>query len=144
VNAVFLIVDSSGPDAAEAARLLSRVSRDAEVLEARGGREAIELLKERRVQPSLIFAEYSLADMTGVEFLGALRTIAELSSTPAVMLSATTNDKIVTDCFRLGARGYLTKPTNFMDLKDAVSDFAKPAVRLADAAASSAAGQRVA
>jgi len=143
VNAVFLIVDSHEPEAAEAARLLSRVSRNAEVLEARGGREAIGLLQERHVQPSLIFAEYSLADMTGVEFLGALRTNTDLSGTPVVMLSAITNDRIVTDCFRLGARGYLTKPTNFMDLKDAVSDFAKPAVSLAGAGRSPA-GERVA
>jgi hypothetical protein len=37
------------------------------------------------------------------------------------------------DGFRLGACGFLTKPANLMDLREAVQDFARLTVRLAEA-----------
>jgi CheY-like chemotaxis protein len=133
VDTVFLIVDGNVSEAEAAATLLGRAAKGAEILTAGSGRAALALLKERQLRPSLVFLEYSLPDMNGIEFLGAMRTVPWLAPAPAVMLSSTTTDRVVTDCFRLGACGFLTKPANLMDLREAVQDFARLTVRLAEA-----------
>jgi two-component system, NtrC family, response regulator HydG len=98
-----LVVD----DHSNMLRLLTKVlSDDVRVITARGGREAIELLKREPV--SVVLADLSMPEVDGLEVFKAsksLRPDAQL-----VMMTAYASVPSAIEALRLGVFEYLTKP----------------------------------
>jgi CheY-like chemotaxis protein len=126
----FLIVDERADEAQCTVRQLKAMQPHAEVLVASAGQAALALLEERRLIPSLIFAEFELGDMNGIEFLGAIRQQHWLQRVPVAMLTRPVPDRHVVSCFRLGLCAFLSKPVPAHELRETVRDFAQPAVQM--------------
>ncbi|HET7521559.1 MAG TPA: response regulator transcription factor [Candidatus Limnocylindria bacterium] len=106
-----LIVDDD-PDLVESVRLgLVLQWRELEVLEARSGNEALELVEAER--PDLVLLDVGLPDMDGYAVLGELRRFSEV---PVIMLTA--RDEMIDKVRGLeaGADDYITKPFNHLEL----------------------------
>lgn len=129
----FLIIDSNEADANHSARQVQSVAPGCQVLVAGGGGAALALLEERRLAPSLILAEFALADMNGIELLGQVRSRRWLEGTPVAMLSALVDDRHVVHCYRLGACTFLTRPVPAYALRETIRDFARPAEQMSAA-----------
>ena len=126
----FLIVDANDRDATVTTQHLQRVMPGAEVLRATTGEAAVALMEEARLVPSMIFLDYALPSMNGIEFLGKVRQRRWLERVPVTLISEPVDDRIVVTCYRLGAAAFLTKPVRIHELREAVRDFASPAERL--------------
>jgi CheY-like chemotaxis protein len=126
----FLIVDANDRDATVTTQHLQRVMPGAEILRATTGEAAIALLEEARLVPSMIFLDFALPSMNGIEFLGNVRQRRWLERVPVTLLSEPVDDRLVVTCYRLGAAAFLTKPVRVHELREAVRDFATPAERL--------------
>lgn len=104
-----LIVDDSGP----IRKLMSQMLRDMgfQTLEAIHGKDAAEkLLANPDIE--LIMLDWDMPEMTGIEFLEALRTLREkLPKRPTVVMVTTNNqmEKIV-HAMTKGANEYIMKP----------------------------------
>lgn len=122
----FLIVDSNEADADYAARQVRAIKPDAQVLIAASGEAAFTLMEERRMAPSLIFAEFLMPDMNGIEFLGKVRSRHWLEGTPVAMVTSFVDDRNVVNCYRLGACTFLTRPVPTHALRETIRDFARP------------------
>jgi len=82
-----------------------------EVLNAYDGREAVELLKNQRVD--LVIMDVMMPDMDGIH---ATLKIRETSSVPIIILSAKSEDADKILGLNIGADDYLTKPFNPLEL----------------------------
>jgi two-component system response regulator len=130
---VFLVIDDNSKDAAGTQRQLQLIDPQAEVLVAADGDSALALLTERRVAPSLVCLDYALGGRNGIEILSEIRTQRWLERVPVVMLTEPIADRLVVNCYRLGAAAFLTKPVSTYELKETVRDFAQETRQLAAA-----------
>jgi two-component system chemotaxis response regulator CheY len=90
-----------------------------EVLEAENGREALELVAEHR--PDLILSDWNMPEMTGIQFLSALR--ARGDSTPFCFVTSEGSDEMREQAAAAGALGLIAKPFTadaFSDLLSSV------------------------
>jgi len=81
--------------------------RGARAVIARDGAEALQIT--RRDRPDALVLDIAMPKMDGVAFLDALRADATVASTPVVVSTAVTDEKISRRVAELGAVGYLVK-----------------------------------
>ena len=91
-----------------------------EVLEAENGREALELVAQHA--PDLILSDWNMPEMTGIQFLVALRTSG--NSTPFCFVTSEGSDEMREQATAAGALGLIAKPFT----PDAFSDILSPVV----------------
>jgi len=89
------------------------------------GREALEFLRRQggfagAPRPNLILLDLNMPRMDGREFLFALKQDKGLRDIPAVVLSTSNVERDIVASYRLGAVGYITKPTNINQFRDAI------------------------
>lgn len=126
----FLVVDESPDEAQRTVQQLRAMQPTAEVLLANSGEAALALLEERKLIPSLIFSEFELGDMNGIELLSAIRHQRWLERVPVAMLTRPVPDRHVVSCFRLGVCAFLSKPVPGHELRETVRDFAVRSVQM--------------
>ncbi len=104
-----LVVD----DIADNRIILSRrlVRRGFEVVEAQGGRAALELIAQ---QPfDLVLLDIMMPDMDGIEVLKTIRQSYSPSTLPVIMVTANGQSADTAKALTLGANDYVTKPVDF-------------------------------
>ena len=79
-----------------------------ECLEAENGAEALQLLRQRRVD--LILTDINMPVMNGEDFVRELRQDPALRPIPVLVVSTDATEKRINEMVSLGALGYLTKP----------------------------------
>jgi class 3 adenylate cyclase len=80
------------------------------VVFAENGREALELLRQRRFDVLLL--DVMMPELDGYRVLQELKGDAHLRDIPVVMISALDELESVVKCVEMGAEDYLTKPIN--------------------------------
>jgi len=108
VNIKILIVE----DDEQFSYLLAEQLRDAhyEVLHARNGRKAVELVCDSA--PDLVLLDILMPRMDGWE---TLRQIREVSDVPIIMVSSITNELDKVRALQMGADDYVTKPISRLE-----------------------------
>jgi CheY-like chemotaxis protein len=114
VSASVLVVDDDHDAAAGARAVLEAHGYD--VLTARDGREALELLIALDRLPDLVLLDLVMPGMDGWEFLGLMRTYARLSKIPVILLTGHTPPRQS----RPSYAGILHKPVSADALMNAV------------------------
>ena len=82
---------------------------------AENGREALEALRQRRVD--LVLLDIEMPEMDGYQVLAALASDPRLRDLPVVMMSSVEEVDSVARCIEMGAEDYLFKPVNPVLLK---------------------------
>jgi adenylate cyclase len=82
---------------------------------AENGREALEALRQRRVD--LVLLDIEMPEMDGYQVLAALASDPRLRDVPVVMMSSVEEVDSVARCIEMGAEDYLFKPVNPVLLK---------------------------
>lgn len=114
-----LIVD----DSSVMRKIVERSLRQAgleftEVLEASNGKDALELLKEHKVD--LILSDINMPVMNGLEFVEQLQNIQNATNVPVVMITTEGSESYVLKALSCGARGYIRKPFTPEEVKEHV------------------------
>jgi sigma-B regulation protein RsbU (phosphoserine phosphatase) len=108
-QATLLVVDDEDLNREALARRLEK--HDYEVVAARSGREAIELLGARPVD--LVLLDVMMPGMSGLEVLKFLRRVDSLIDLPIIIVTAKGESEDVVEALELGANDYVTKPLDF-------------------------------
>ena len=110
-----LVVDDE-PDCSD---LLAHFFRDQyEIVTASDGMDGMD--KAARYQPDLIISDVSMPGLSGVDMVRHIRTRLGLR-VPVIFLSALNEPKDIIAGISAGARHYLAKPVNLVDLKQRVA-----------------------
>ena len=130
---VFVVVDDNQLEGDGTAAQLRRFDPTCEVLRASSGEAVISLLEERRVVPSLVFMDYQMPGLNGIDTLVEIRRLRWLERVPIAMLTDPIVDRLVMNSYRLGACAFLTKPVPSYELREVVRDYAHEARQMAAA-----------
>ncbi len=103
-----LIIDDSDEDRALYRRLIAR-GRDDEFdfSETASGEEGLRLYYSER--PDCVLLDYSLPDLSGLEFLSRLDQGGEDETTPIIMLTGQGTERIAVQALKMGAQDYIVK-----------------------------------
>ena len=113
-----MVVDDSLTMRKVTTRVLER--NNFEVVTARDGLEALELLEER--VPDLMLLDIEMPRMDGYELATKMRQSARFKSVPIVMITSRSGDKHRQRALEIGVQRYLGKPYQELDLLRNVYD----------------------
>lgn len=92
---------------------------ECEVSVARDGKEALDFLlaacAERRPLPDVILLDLKMPRMDGLELLTRIKSDPRLNAIPVAILTSSGHETDIYEAKRLGAAGYLRKPSNLRD-----------------------------
>jgi two-component system chemotaxis response regulator CheY len=108
-NVRALIVDDSSVMRKIVARALQQGGVSlAEVLEAGNGSEALDILRQQKVD--LVLSDINMPVMDGLEFVRQLQGVENAKGIPVLMITTEGSESHVMQAISNGARGYIRKP----------------------------------
>jgi two-component system response regulator len=111
---VILLVDDNPDDVDLTLRALRNNNVVNEVVVARDGSEALDLLLgESRIKPTLVLLDLKLPKVEGLEVLRRLRADERTKLLPVVILTSSKEEKDLVEGYGLGANSYVRKPVKF-------------------------------
>ncbi len=91
--------------------VLTRIFRkDYDILEADGGKAALEFLRRYGKAISIVLLDLMMPDVNGMEVLRSIRSDNELSSVAVIVISAADEISYAIDAIQLGANEYVAMP----------------------------------
>ncbi|MDG2279424.1 MAG: response regulator [Flavicella sp.] len=110
-----LLIEDDAIEVMKLNRTISSKGLDHTIVEANNGEEALEILRKKDALPDIILLDLNMPKMNGIEFLSILKADDVLKYLPTVVLSTSSNDKDVMECYRIGIAGYVIKPLKYED-----------------------------
>ena len=86
------------------------------VVEAGDGQQALEKLKTEKVD--LIFSDWNMPIMSGMDFLKAVRADEKMKTIPFIMVTAEGKRENVIAAVQAGVNNYIVKPFNAATLRE--------------------------
>ena len=83
----------------------------AEIIEAKNGKEALRKISDEN--PNIVFLDYEMPVMNGIETLKSIRSFPEHKDLPVVMVTAHSEKDIVRELLSYKVSAYLIKPITF-------------------------------
>lgn len=110
-------------DDSETALASTRMVTDTMPVDVKQYLSAVDALADIRagVNPDLIITDLNMPVMNGFEFLQELRKIGSTARTPVLMLTTETRDDLKQQGKALGLTGWIVKPFNPAQLKQAIA-----------------------
>ncbi len=111
-NKWVLVVEDNPSDELVARRALTRAKRSEQLLVARNGEEALEILRTRS-SPVLVLLDVRLPRISGIEVLMAMKDDTRLRTVPVVVMTSSSEISDLGACYELGCNAFVRKPIDF-------------------------------
>ena len=123
-----LLVEDNPDDVAITRRALSRGALDDELMVARDGQEALDMLRRQGDYagpsalpfPDLILLDLNLPRVDGREVLKEVKADLTLKRIPIIVLTTSQRDEDIVNTYGLGVNTYIRKPVNFDRFREVV------------------------
>lgn len=118
MNKFFLLADDDRDDAELFNEALISLTPPVDFEHVEDGRGVIEFLSNpQNNKPDLIFLDLNMPQMSGWQCLAKLKNDIYLQDIPVVMYSTSSHPRDKEIAVDLGAHGFITKPTDFKELR---------------------------
>jgi CheY-like chemotaxis protein len=117
--AALLIVEDNDEDYEAIVRAFARLGGTVDVRRASDADEALEALHDAgrppkdEPLPAVVLLDLNLPGSDGREVLAEVKATERLRKLPVVVFSASANPKVIAECYKQGASGYMVKPMDF-------------------------------
>lgn len=108
-----LLIEDDTIEIMKVNRTISSLGLPHEIVEARNGEVALEILKKRNQLPDIIFLDLNMPKISGIEFLRILKADSVLKYLPTIILTTSSNHKDILECYKIGIAGYIIKPLRY-------------------------------
>jgi two-component system response regulator len=119
INEVILLVEDNPDDEALAIRALTKNNVTYNIVVARDGVEALNLLfghgSNAPITPAVILMDLKLPKLNGIETLARIRGDERTHTLPVVMLTTSDEDADMIRSYEAGANSYVRKPIDFAE-----------------------------
>jgi two-component system, response regulator len=123
-----LLVEDNESDAELCIHALKKVNLANHLIWLRDGAEALDFIFRRGMysernpagEPNLILLDLRMPKVDGIEVLKELKGDERMKSIPIIVLTSSTENPDLEECYRLGANSFVSKPIEF----DAFADTA--------------------
>lgn len=120
-NKQILLVEDNADDVLLAKRALKKVNIATDLVVVRDGEEAIDYLfgrheyasRDLKIMPDVIFLDLKLPKLDGIDVLKRVRADKQTSMIPVVMLTSSSEDADIINCYKNGANSFICKPVDF-------------------------------
>lgn len=131
--ATILLVEDDPAHAEIVRRNLADFRAEPRIAHVQDGQAALDFLlrkgaytnTESSPRPAVILLDLRLPKVDGLEFLRRIKTTAELSKIPAVVLSTSNSPADVAAAYARGAASYLVKPASCKDFSALMKTFSE-------------------
>jgi CheY-like chemotaxis protein len=96
-------------------RTVSKLQLKHNIIEAKNGEQALEILKASTKLPDIILLDLNMPRMSGIEFLEILKADPNFKYLPTIVLTTSENRADLLECYRIGIAGYVIKPLKYED-----------------------------
>lgn len=96
-------------------RTLSTLNLNHQLIEANNGEMALNLLESKENLPDIILLDLNMPKLNGIEFLSILKKDEILRYIPTIILTTSSNEKDLIECYEIGVAGYILKPLKYED-----------------------------
>ncbi|WP_396600814.1 response regulator [Algibacter sp. R77976] len=96
-------------------RTISSLQLNHKITEANNGEEALKLLEKKDDLPDIILLDLNMPKISGIEFLNILKNDDILKYIPTIILTTSSNQKDLLECYKIGIAGYVLKPLKYED-----------------------------
>jgi CheY-like chemotaxis protein len=125
-----LLAEDNDGDIFLVRRALDRHIGRYELLLAKDGEEALQVLERAGADPSAACPDFAILDLnlprySGIQILKRLRNIPRCATAPVIIFTSSSSHQDKVEAFRLGANRYFQKPTDlagFMRLGELVRE----------------------
>lgn len=129
-----LLAEDNDGDIFLVRRALDRHIGPYQLLLAKDGEEALQLLEQANSDECAIYPDFVILDLnlprrSGIQILERLRSIPRFAAAPVVIFTSSDSPQDKVEAFRLGANRYFQKPTDlasFMKLGEMVKEILPP------------------
>ncbi|WP_139959834.1 response regulator [Flavicella sediminum] len=110
-----LLIEDDTIEVMKLNRTISKLKLPHKIIEKNNGEEALEYLNSSGPLPDIILLDLNMPKMNGIEFLAVLKHHETLKYLPTIILTTSSHQKDMLDCYSLGVTGYLIKPLKYDD-----------------------------
>ena len=96
-------------------RTISSLKLNHKIIEANNGEEALNILRKKDELPDVILLDLNMPKINGIEFLKILKEDDVLKYIPTIILTTSSNQKDLLECYEIGVAGYVLKPLKYED-----------------------------
>lgn len=96
-------------------RAVKSLELDHTIKEANNGEEALHFLNQKDNLPDIILLDLNMPKINGIEFLNILKADDRLRYIPTIILTTSSNQRDLLECYKLGIAGYMLKPLKYED-----------------------------
>lgn len=117
---VIVLVEDNPDDERLTLRALRRGKITNQILVARNGEEALDLIFAQNPLPCVVLLDLKLPKIDGLEVLRYLRDNELTRLLPVVMLTSSSEERDIVESYSLGANSYVRKPVDIDQFTEAV------------------------
>ena len=110
-----LLIEHDAIEVMKFKKAMMTLERNHELIQANNGEEALTLLKEPKLHPSIIFLDLNMPRINGIEFLQIIKKDPNLMYLPVIVLTTSSNKNDIKTCYENYAAGYIIKPLKYED-----------------------------
>jgi len=115
-----LIVEDSEDDYEATIRAFKRTNLKNPIRRAASGTEALSILRESDTHPGLILLDLNMPGIDGRRILAIIKSNPVMRKIPVVVLTTSSDERDVEECYTLGANTYIQKPVDLDGLFAAI------------------------
>ncbi|MBO6605699.1 response regulator [Psychroserpens sp.] len=108
-----LLIEDDTIEVMKLNRATSSLNMNHQIIEAKNGEVALELLKDHSALPDIILLDLNMPKINGIEFLRILKNDDRLKYIPTIILTTSNNQKDLLECYKIGIAGYVLKPLKY-------------------------------
>jgi CheY-like chemotaxis protein len=118
-----LIVDDDRDDVELFCEAVQEIDETINCLRAMEGEQALKMLRNNKSGlPDMIFLDLNMPRMGGRQFLHEIKKNRGLNDIPVFIYTTSRSEEDKRETKKLGAAGFITKPTNYKDIHRVLSD----------------------
>lgn len=110
-----LLVEDNLIEIMKMKRTISLLKLEHTLLEAKNGEEALKVLEDKANIPDIILLDLNMPKINGIDFLKILKADEDLKHIPTIILTTSSNQKDLLECYKIGMSGYVLKPLKYDD-----------------------------
>ncbi|OEK08147.1 transcriptional regulator [Flavivirga aquatica] len=96
-------------------RTISSLDLKHKIIEANNGEDALKILQKKDELPHIILLDLNMPKINGIEFLKILKNDDVLKYLPTIVLTTSSNQNDLLECYKIGIAGYVLKPLKYED-----------------------------
>jgi CheY-like chemotaxis protein len=113
---ILFMIDDDQDDREIFQEAIINCNASVELVFAEDGEQALKLLASGKTQPDVIFLDYNMPRMSGIECLKKLKSNEKTKNIPTIMYTTSGDREQEKVLLLLGADYYMRKTTSFMEL----------------------------